>query len=160
MPRVGPPSPRAWLAAVVGAVLAWADPAAAQAPRDTLSYDVVISPTPPHVTVEARLTVSEGGSVVLSTPPAGRSSGTDVTGFLATDDRGAWLGSPRSGARYVIEARPGAVRYRYRLDFENAVAMSSTGAGLDSARLYAAGRSVAFMIASRNLISKTIAILL
>ena len=142
MPRVGPPSPRVWPAAVVGAVLAWASPAVAQAPQDTLSYDVVISPAPPHVTVEARLTISEGGSVVLSAPPAGRSSGTDVTGFLATDDRGAWLETPRSGSRYVIEARPGAVRYRYRLDFENTVAMSSTGAGLDSARLYAAGRSV------------------
>jgi predicted metalloprotease with PDZ domain len=142
VPRVGPPSRRVWPAALVGVVLGWASPAVAQAPRDTLSYDIVISPVPPHVTVEARLTVSESGSITLSAPSAGRSSGTDVTGFLATDDRGVSLGTPRSGSRYVIDARPGTVRYRYRLDFENAVAMSSTGAGLDSARLYAAGRSV------------------
>ena len=142
MPPVGPPPHRVWTAALVAAGLGCAGPAAAQAPRDTLSYDVVISPAPPHVTVAARLTVSEVGSIVLSAPSAGRSSGTDVTGFLTTGDGGVSLGTPRSGSRYVIDARPGAVRFRYRLDFENAVAMSSTGAGLDSARLYAAGRSV------------------
>jgi len=126
----------------LGPTLSFAGPVAAQPPRDTLSCDVVISLARLHVTVDARLTVSDAGSIVLSATPADRSTGTEVTGFLATDARGNWLPTARSGTRYVIEAEPGTVRYRYRLDFENAVAMSSTGAGLDSARLYAAGRSL------------------
>ena len=126
----------------LGAALACGGPAAAQAPPDTLSYAVAISLAPPHVTVEARLTVAESASISLLAPPAIRSSGSDVTGFLATDARGHWLTTARSGTRYVVETAPGAMHFRYRLDFQNAVAMSSTGAGLDSARLYAAGRSV------------------
>jgi predicted metalloprotease with PDZ domain len=126
----------------LGAALACGGPAVAQTLRDTLSYDVVISLAPPHVTVEARLTVSDAGSIVLPATPSERSTGTEVTGFLATDAHGNWLRTARSGTRYLIDVEPGTVHYRYQLDFENAVAMSSTGAGLDSVRLYAAGRSV------------------
>lgn len=43
---------------------------------------------------------------------------------------------------YVVDARPGAVRFRYRLAFQNQVALSSTGAGLDATHLYAVSRSV------------------
>ncbi len=135
-------SSRRWPAAAALAALAFGGRAAAQAPPDTLSYDVAVTLAPPHVTVEARLTVAESASIVLATPPAGRSSGTDVTGFLATDAHGAWLAATHTGSRYVFATAPGVVRFRYRLDFENAVAVSSTGAGLDSARLYAVGRSV------------------
>jgi predicted metalloprotease with PDZ domain len=126
----------------LGAALAWAGPAVAQAPRDTLSYHLAVDLSPPHVTVDARLTAAESGSVVLTAPPAARVSGTDVTGFFATDSGGYWLATSHSGARYVVAVPPGAVRIHYRLDFQNAVAMSSTGAGLDSERLYAAGRSL------------------
>jgi len=80
--------------------------------------------------------------VVLAAPSTARVSGTDVTGFFATDSGGFWLATTRSGARYVVAVPRGAMRMHYRLDFENAVAMSSTGAGLDSTRLYAAGQSL------------------
>jgi predicted metalloprotease with PDZ domain len=105
-------------------------------------YDVAVSLAPPHFSVEGRLTVSQAGNVELSAPPAARPAGTDVAGFLATDDRGLDLRAARSGGGYVVAAQPGAVRFRYRLDFQNAVAMSSTGAGLDATRLYAVSRSV------------------
>ena len=126
----------------LGAALACAPPAPAQSPRDTLSYDVTVSLFPPHVAVGARLTVAESGSVALVGPPSARIAGTDVTGFFATDTRGDRLPIERSGARFIIEAAPSTVLFHYRIDFENAVAMSSTSAGLDSARLYAAGRSI------------------
>ncbi len=116
--------------------------AAAQTPPDTIQYDVAIGLSPAHFSVEGRLTVAEAGTVVLSAPPSARPAGTDVAGFLATDDRGARLPTTRTGSGYVIEARAGAVRFRYRLDFQNPIAMSSTGAGLDSVRLYAVARSV------------------
>ena len=126
----------------IGAALACAPGALAQSPRDTLSYDVTVSLAPPHVAVRAMLTVSESGSVVLVGPPSARVAGTEVTGFFATDSRGDRLPVERSGTRFIIEAAPSTILYRYRLDFENAVATSSTSAGLDSARLYAAGRSL------------------
>jgi len=127
----------------VGAALAFADhQAAAQTLRDTLSYDVTVDLKAAHVMVAGRLTVPEPGGVVLAAPSSARSAGTEVTGVLATDDRGAPLEITRSGAGFVIAAAPGAVRFRYRLDFQNAVAASSTGAGLDSVRLYAVARSV------------------
>jgi predicted metalloprotease with PDZ domain len=122
--------------------VACAAPAAAQTLRDTLSYDVGVSLAPLHVTVEARLTISDAGTVVLSATPSERATGAEVTGFVATDSHGNWLRTQRSGARYLIDAEPGVAHYRYRIDFENPVAMSSTGAGLDSTRLYAAGRSL------------------
>lgn len=126
----------------LGSVLASGQTATAQAPHDTLTYDITVSPTPAHFVVEGRLTVPESGSVVLAAPPSARSAGTAVTGFLATDDHGTPLRTARAGQGYTVDAVAGAVRFRYRLDFQNAVAMSSTGAGLDSARLYAVGRSV------------------
>jgi len=97
---------------------------------------------PAHFSVEGRLTVSAAGNVELANPASARPAGTEVTGFLATDDRGISLPSQRTGSGFVVQARVGAVRFRYRLDFENAVATGSTGAGLDTARLYAVGRSV------------------
>ncbi len=130
------------VAVVVCAAWPGARAAAAQDLRDTLSYDVAVALHPAHLTVEGRLSTSDSASVVLSAPSSARSAGTEVTGFLATDARGIPLPTSRSGTRYVIQPGTGAVRFRYRLDFENTVAMSSTGAGLDSARLYAVGRSI------------------
>ena len=46
------------------------------------------------------------------------------------------------GTTYRTDAPAGAVRFRYRLDFQNDVAMSSTGAGLDDTHLFAVSRSV------------------
>ncbi len=130
-------------AAVLATILACSGrTVAAQNPSDTLQYDVAIGLSPAHFSVEGRLTVSEAGSVALSAPPSARPAGTDVAGFLATDDRGVRLPTTHTGSGYVVEARAGAVRFRYRLDFQNPIAMSSTGAGLDSARLYAVARSV------------------
>jgi predicted metalloprotease with PDZ domain len=117
-------------------------PAAAQAPGDSLIYDIAIVPTPAHLEVEARLTVGEDGVIELMAPPAAGPAGTDVEGLLATDDRGAPLRLVRGARKYLVTARRGAVRFRYRLGFATAVAMGSTGAGLDSAHLYAVGRSV------------------
>jgi predicted metalloprotease with PDZ domain len=115
---------------------------AAQVPRDTLAYDIATTLQPAHFSVEARFTISEPGTVELSAPPSAHPAGTRVTGFTATDDRGVPLRVRRAGDGFLVEARPGAVRFRYQLDFQNAVAMSSTGAGLDSTHLYAVGRSV------------------
>jgi len=122
--------------------LALAPAAAAQAPPDTLSYTIAVSPSPAYLAIDGRLTVPDSGSVALAAPPSARSAGTTVTGFLATDDRGTPLRTARSGQSYMVDAAAGAVRFRYQLDFQNGVAMSSTGAGLDSARLYAVARSV------------------
>jgi hypothetical protein len=116
--------------------------ATAQERPDTLIYDVAVGLAPAHFSVEARLTVSEAGVVALAAPPSARPAGTDVVGFLATDDRGMRVATRRTGSGYVVHARPGAIRFRYRLDFQNSVALSSTGAGLDSSRLYAVARSV------------------
>lgn len=115
--------------------------AVAQTNPDTLLYNVAIALRPAHFSVEARLTVTTAGAVELSTPASARPAGTEVTGFLATDDRGVTLPTQRTAGGFVVQAPAGAVRFRYRLDFENAVATGSTGAGLDSARLYAVGRS-------------------
>jgi predicted metalloprotease with PDZ domain len=141
--RVNPGTGRVWPAvAALLALTAGVRPATAQEPRDTLLYDIAIGLAPAHFSVEGRLTVAQAGNVVLAAPPSARPAGTDVAGFLATDDRGIHLPTQRSTGRYVLEARSGAVRFRYRLDFQNAVAMSATGAGLDSVHLYAVGRSV------------------
>ena len=130
------------LLAAFAAVLAPWGAAAAQTGRDTLVYDVAITLRPAHFSIEGRLTVAAAGNVELSAPASARPAGTEVIGFLATDDRGVVLPTQRTGSGFVVQAPAGAVRFRYRLDFENAVALGSTGAGLDTARLYAVGRSV------------------
>jgi len=79
---------------------------------------------------------------VLAAPPSSPPAGTDVEGLWATDEHGKPLRTQFSDAEYRLDAPAGAVRYRYRLDFRNPVALSSTGAGLDSERLYAVARSV------------------
>jgi predicted metalloprotease with PDZ domain len=127
--------------AAAAALVPW-NGAVAQSAPDTLIYDVAIMMKPAHFSVEARLTVSTAGNVELATPTSARPAGTEVTGFLATDDHGVPLPVQRTGSGFVVRTSAGAVRFRYRLDFENAVAMGSTGAGLDTARLYAVGRSV------------------
>jgi predicted metalloprotease with PDZ domain len=106
-------------------------------------YDIDVVTTPPaHFSVEARLTTSAPGTVALTAPPSALPAGTDVEGFSITDDRGHPVRVSRAGAGYKVDAPVGAVRFRYRLDFLNDVAMSSTGAGLGDARLYAVSRSV------------------
>lgn len=106
-------------------------------------YDLAVVTAPPaHLSVEARLTVPAGGSVLLLAPASARPAGTEVQGLLATDDRGAPLAVARSGDTFRIEAPAGAVRFRYRLAFQNDVALSSTGAGLSPTRLFAATRSL------------------
>lgn len=78
----------------------------------------------------------------LALPPRA-SAGTTVAGFVATDDRGTPLRVQRTGSGFVIEStRPGAVRFRYRLDFTDSISGGSTASGLDSARLYAVTRSL------------------
>ncbi|OGT95258.1 MAG: hypothetical protein A2083_02395 [Gemmatimonadetes bacterium GWC2_71_9] len=130
--------------AIAAVPLALAAPAArSQAPRDTLLYNVAIHPRDPHLTVEARLTTSAPGTVVLAAPPSAAPAGTSVAGLSATDDRGTPLPVRRSGATFAIDrAAPPAVRFRYRLDFERRVAEGSTGSALDTSRLYAVTRSV------------------
>jgi len=129
------------LAAALLAVGAGA--ASAQQQPDTLMFDVDVVTNPPaHLSVEARLTSSAAGLITLAAPPSALPAGTDVEGLSATDDRGRPLAVRRLETRYEIDAPAGAVRFRYRLDVRNPVALSSTGAGLDGARLYAVGRSV------------------
>jgi predicted metalloprotease with PDZ domain len=149
-PAAPPPTPPGGLrttsgkflsVALAAALLAPWRTTAAQTGPDTLVYNVAIALRPAHFSVEARLTVAAAGNVELSAPASARPAGTEVTAFLATDDRGITLPTRRTGSGFVVQARAGAVRFRYRLDFENAVAIGSTGAGLDSARLYAVGRS-------------------
>ena len=106
-------------------------------------YDLAVIPAPPaHLAVEARLTMPAAGRVVLLDPPSARPAGTEVQGLLATDDRGAPLTVTRQGDAYVIDAPAGAVRFRYRLAFQNDIALSSIGAGLAPTHLFATTRSV------------------
>ncbi len=106
-------------------------------------YDVaVVTTSPAHLSVEARLTVPAPGPVTLLPPASARPAGTEVQGLAASDDRGVALDVVRRGDAYLIAARPGAVRFRYRLAFQNDVALSSTGAGLSLTHLFATTRSV------------------
>jgi len=106
-------------------------------------YDIAVVTLPPaHFSVEARLTTSAPGTLTLSGPPSALPAGTDVEGLSVTDDHGRPLRVRRAGAAYETDAPAGAVRFRYRLDFQSGVAMSSTGAGLSEARMYAVSRSV------------------
>ena len=115
----------------------------AQAQPDTLMYDVdVVTYSPAHLSVEARLTTTAAGPVTLAGPPAALPAGTDVEGFAATDDRGRPLKVRAAHGGYEIDAPAGAVRFRYRLDFLNGTPLSSTGAALDETHLYAVSRSL------------------
>jgi predicted metalloprotease with PDZ domain len=123
--------------------LSLAPAALAQAPRDTLQFHVALLPQRPHLSVEARLTAGEAGAVALSVPPAARRAGVEIQGFLATDDRGRPLRVTRRSGGYLIQLpEPGALRFRYRAEFERRVADGSTSAGFDSTRLYAVTRSL------------------
>jgi len=114
----------------------------AQEPPDTLMYHVAVYSADRHLSVEARLTTA-AGSVVLAAPARSGAAGTAVAGFAATDDRGGPLSVQRTGSAYVIERAPaGAIRFRYRLDFNDSVSSGSTASGLDSTRLYAVTRSL------------------
>ena len=115
----------------------------AQAAPDTLLFHIAVLPAQRHLSVEGRLTVPSAGAVPLVIPPRAASAGTSVAGFIATDDRGAPLHVQRTGSGYVVEGtRPGAIRFRYRLDFNDSVSGGSTASGLDPTRLYAITRSV------------------
>ena len=106
-------------------------------------YDVDVFASPPaHLSVEARITTTTTGSFALVAPSASVSSGTDVEGLVATDDRGRPVVVQPAANGYHVAAPAGAVRFRYRLDFQNGVALSSTGAGLNETHLYAVGRGV------------------
>lgn len=131
------------LAALVLALTA-AGPARAQQPRDTLMYFVaVMLEEVPHLSVEARYGGADRSNLVLGAPPSARPAGTTVAGLSATDDRGVPRPARRSGASWIVDRLDAsAVRYRYRLDFRNRTAPGSTGAGLDTLRLYAVTRSV------------------
>lgn len=111
------------------------------ATRDTLVYSMLIQPHGPHLTVEARLTTSGPGTVQL-TVPAASAGGTRLAGLTVTDDTGRPIQLRRSGPSVVVEPRGRAIRYRYRVDFTDRVAPSSTGSGLDTSRLYAATRAL------------------
>jgi predicted metalloprotease with PDZ domain len=114
----------------------------AQEPPDTLMYSVAVYSADRHLSVEARLTTA-AGSVVLAAPARSGAAGTVVVGFAATDDRGGPVSVQRTGSGYVIDRAPaGAVRFRYRLDFNDSVSSGSTASGLDSLRLYAVTRSL------------------
>ena len=106
-------------------------------------YDVhVIASPPAHLSIEARLTAIAAGSITFTAPSASLATGTDVEGLVATDDRGKPLPLQAAGNGYRLAAPAGAVRFRYRLDFQNGIALSSTGAGLNSTRLYAVSRGI------------------
>lgn len=129
---------------VAGLVLAMTLAASgrAQEPPDTLIYDVAVYTANRHLSVEARLTTA-AGSVLLASPARSGPAGTTVVGFAATDDRGIRLPVQHTGSGYVIDRAPaGAVRFRYRLDFNDSVSSGSTASGLDSTRLYAVTRSL------------------
>src|SRR5271169_5814248 len=103
-------------------------PAGAQERPDTLMFDIAVVTLPPaHLAVEARLTTSAAGAVALSVPPAALPAGTDVEGLSVTDDHGAPLQVRRSGPVFEVAAPAGAIRFRYRLDFQSGIALSSTG---------------------------------
>ncbi|MFI5279078.1 MAG: hypothetical protein ACHQU1_01175 [Gemmatimonadales bacterium] len=124
------------------ALLLAAGPVRAQEPRDTLAYSVAIAPSDFHLSVEARLTTGPG-LLLLSGPPASGPAGTHVAGLAATDDRGGRLDVLHSGTAWRITVpERGAVRFRYRLDFNHRLADGSTGAGFDSLHLYAVTRSL------------------
>ena len=127
----------ALVAALLPCRVAWA-----QAPRDTLVYSVAVMTNDPHLSVEARITVGPG-TLVLNGPPASGPAGTHVAGLAATNDRGTPLEARHSGsAWFVTVPDAGAVRFRYRLDFNHRVAEGSTGSGFDTVRLYAVTRSL------------------
>lgn len=113
--------------------------ALAQAPqRDTLVYNLALVPAGRSVSVEARHTNLAGGALSLSAPPAAARAGAIIAGIGATDDRGAPVSLQRDGSSYRIEPRgPGAIRFRYRINFRDRVADGSTSAGFDGTRLYA-----------------------
>jgi len=124
-------------------LLAVALSAAAQEHRDTLIYDVdVITSPSAHLSIEARLTTMAAESVALTAPSASLPAGTEVEGLVATDDRGRPVPVLAAGDGYRVAAPPGGVRFRYRLDFQNGVALSSTGSGLNATHLYAVSRGI------------------
>ena len=113
----------------------------AQAPRDTLIYNVAVPGTGPRLSVEARMAFGEGASVFLTAPSAG--GGTSIVAFGASDDRGVPLRVQRTGGGYVIARnRPGAIRFRYQLAFTDSVSAGATASGLDTTRFYAVTRSL------------------
>jgi hypothetical protein len=117
-------------------------PARAQSARDTLAYTIAVTPSDYHLSVEARLT-SDAGQLLLSGPPASGPAGTHVAGLAATDDHGARLEILHSGTAWRITVpERGAVRFRYRLDFNHREPEGSTGAGFDSLHFYAVTRSL------------------
>ena len=125
---------------IQGLALALALQLAQGNPRDTLAYNVAMLVSQPHLTIEARLTNVTGGPVSLLIPPGAPRAGTSVAGnaISATDDRGAPVPITRTVQGYTITPPgPGAIRFRYRLDFRDRVAEGSTGAGFDSTRMYA-----------------------
>jgi predicted metalloprotease with PDZ domain len=117
--------------------------ALATAAQDTLSYSVALNPERRTILVEARLTVTTPGLVVLNAPPAAGPGRVTLNGFAASDERGRPLVAQPAGSAWNIDAGDArAVRFRYRLEFQNPVASSSTAAGLDTARLYAVTRAL------------------
>ena len=131
------------LAWAVGVAVVAGAPLGAQAPRDTLVYNVAVVPRDPHLTIEARLTVRTPGILSLAPPPAAGPAGTLVNGLSVTDDRGRPLDARRVGTGWTLNiAAPGSVRFRYRLDLHRKTPEGSTSSGMDSARLYAVTRSL------------------
>ena len=130
------------LAVALGLAVAGARPLPAQS-RDTLLYNVAIIAADPHLTIEARLTVSRGGLVSLAAPPSAGPGGTMVSNIGVTDDRGRRIETRRVGTAWTFTlAEPGAVRFRYRLDLQRKTPDGSTSSGMDSVRLYAVTRSL------------------
>jgi predicted metalloprotease with PDZ domain len=130
------------VAAVMGFAV-FAAPAGAQAPRDTLIYNVAVIPRGPHLTIEARLTMRAPGVLTLSAPPAAGPAGTLVSGLWVTDERGRPIETRRVGTGWSLTVpAAGALRFRYRLDLQRKTPEGSTSSGMDSVRLYAVTRSV------------------
>jgi predicted metalloprotease with PDZ domain len=114
-----------------------------QAPRDTLTYSVALVPQGPHLSVEARLTNLRGGPIVLMAPPAANRARTTVAGIAVTDDRNAGLPVRGDGRSWTVDAGPARViRFRYRLEFRDAVADGSTGAAFNPGHMYAVTASL------------------
>ncbi len=142
---------------VTALVLATVLPQGPQSIRDTLVYNLALVTIAPHVQVEARLTNFSGAPVILAAPPTSRSAGTIVETIAATDDRGVPLTvtSGSEGRSWTIQPRgAGAIRFRYRVNFHDAVAAGSTGSGFDSLRMYATTGSL-FVAPDRVMMRKS-----
>jgi predicted metalloprotease with PDZ domain len=111
--------------------------------RDSLTYRITIQPLSARAEVEARLRMHPGTVLALDAPSSRGSAGTSITSIAGSDDDGRPLEVRRTETGYAVTvAADSTVWLRYTLVFLHGVPDGSTGAGLDTARLYAGTRSL------------------